>query len=66
MSQRILFSDKEEGNHKDENEATVPQIGDEIVLGLRNTKVTNRNGQRVEGKLLKIVKIEAEKSFADT
>ena len=66
VSQIILFSNKEEGNHKDEDEATVSQIGDEIVLGLRNTKVTNRNDQRVEGQLLKIVKIETEKIFADT
>ena len=34
------------------------QIGDETILGLRNTELTDRNGQRIEGKLLKIVKTE--------
>ena len=42
------------------------QIGDETILGLRKTEVTNRSGQGIEGKLLKIVKTELEESFADT
>ena len=34
VSQRILFSDKEEEDHKDEDEATVSQVEEEAVLGL--------------------------------
>ena len=58
VSQRILFSDKEEGNHKDEDEATVSQMEEKTVLGLRKNELNDRNGQRTEGKLLKIVKTE--------
>ena len=43
VSQIILFSDKEEGNHKDEDEATVSQIEDQTVLGLSKTELTDRN-----------------------
>ena len=32
---------------------------------MRKTEVNNRNGQRVEGKLLKIVKTKTGESFAD-
>ena len=59
MSQKTLVSDqKDQESHKEESEATMSQIGDEIVLGLRKTELTDRSGQRIEGKLLKIVKIE--------
>ena len=66
MSQKTLVSDKKEEIHKGESEATVSQIEDETVLGLRKTGLTDRNGQIIEGKLLNIVKTETEKSFADT
>ena len=58
VSHKTLVSDQKEGNHKDEDEATVSQIEDETVLGLRKTELTDRNGQRIEGKLLKIVKTQ--------
>ena len=63
MSHKNLVSDQKEEIHKEESEATVSQIGDETVLRLRKTELIDRNGQRIEGKLLKIVKTEAEKSF---
>ena len=34
------------------------QIGDETVLGLRKTELTDRSGQIIEGILLNIFKIE--------
>ena len=58
MSQKTLVSDQKEESHKEESEATVSQFGDETVLGLRKTELTDRSGQRIEGKLLKIVKTE--------
>ena len=66
VSQKKLISNKEEGNHKDEDEATMSQMEEEIVLGLRRTELTDRNNQRIEEQLLKSVKTEVEKSFADT
>ena len=66
MSQIILFSDKEGEDHKDEHEATMSQVEEKVVLGLSKTELTDINGQGIEGKLLKIVKTEVEKSFADT
>ena len=65
MSQRILFSDMEEGNHKDEDEDTVSRMEEEIVIELRRTKLIVRNSKRIERKLLKIVKVEVEKSHVD-
>ena len=53
MSHKTWVSDQ-----KEESEATVSQFEDETVLGLRKTELTDRNGQRIEGKLLKIVKTE--------
>ena len=58
LSQKTLVSDQKEESHKEESKSTVSQIGDEIVLGLRKTELIERNGQRIEGKLLNIVKIE--------
>ena len=58
MSQKTLVSDQKEEIHEEESEDTVSQIGDETVLGLRNTELTDRNGQRIKGQLLKIVKTE--------
>ena len=66
VSQKNLVSDQKEEIHKEKSEANVSQIGDETVLGLSKTELTDRNGQRIEGKLLKIVKTEIHKSFANT
>ena len=44
MSQKTLVSDQKEESHKGESEATMSQIGDEIVLGLRKTELTDWNG----------------------
>ena len=49
MSQKTLVSDQKEKSHKEESEATLSQIEDETVLGLRKTKLTDRNGQIIEG-----------------
>ena len=48
VSRIILFSDMEEGNHKDEDEAIVSQVEEEAALGLSKTELTNRSGQRIE------------------
>ena len=45
VSQRNLFSDKEEEDHKDEDGATVSQVEEEAVLGLSKTELTDRSGQ---------------------
>ena len=66
VSQKTLVSDQKEEIHKEESEATVSQIGDETVSGLSKIELTDINGQRIEGKLLNIVKIETQKSFIDT
>ena len=58
VSQKTLISDQKEEIHKEESEATVSQIGDETVLGLRKTELIDRNGQIITGKLLKIVNTE--------
>ena len=58
MSHKTLVSDHKEESHKEESEATMSQIGDETILGLRKTELTDRNGQRIEWKLLKIVQTE--------
>ena len=49
MSQKTLVSDQKEASHKEESEATVSQIGDETVLRLSKTELTNRNGRIIEG-----------------
>ena len=54
VSQRILFSDKEEEDHKDEDEATVSQVEEEAVLGLSKTELIDISGQGIEGQLLKM------------
>ena len=54
MSQRILFSDKEEECHKDEDEAIVSQVEEETILGQSNTELTGRSAQGIEEKILKI------------
>ena len=56
MLLKNFISDQKEESHKEESEATVSQIEDETVLGLRRIELTDRNGQIIEGKLLKIVK----------
>ena len=48
VSQKNLVSDQKEEIHKEESEATVSQIGDETVLGLRKTELIDINGQRIE------------------
>ena len=42
MSQRILFSDKEEEYHKDEYEAIVSQGEEEVALELSKTELTDK------------------------
>ena len=66
VSQRILFSDKEEEYHKDEDEAAMSYGEDEVALGLSKTELTDKSGQEIERQLVKIVKTEPEESFADT
>ena len=49
VSQNTLVSDQKEECHKEESEATVSQIGDETILGLRRIELADRIVKELKG-----------------
>ena len=65
VPQRVLLSDKEEKEYKDESEVVVSQVEEESSLELNKIELTCRINQEVEGQALGVVK-EEEESYVET